>query len=82
MKQHLAALVGIRVRDTYPNGKRWGLRLHGKGGKFHEVPAHRKNEEYLDPCLEAPHTQAAPLTEEGRTGPPSSSTPQGSACHS
>jgi len=56
------AVVGMRVRDTYPNGKRWWLRLHEKGGKFHEVPAHHKIEEYLDPYLEALHTQAAPRT--------------------
>lgn len=29
------------------------LRLHEKGGKFHEVPAHHKAEEYVDAYLQA-----------------------------
>lgn len=44
----VGAVVGMRVGDYYKNGKRWWLRLHEKGGKFHEVPAHHKLEEYLD----------------------------------
>jgi integrase len=32
-------------------GKRWWLRLHEKGGKVHEVPAHHMLEEYLDEWL-------------------------------
>ena len=44
----VGAVVGMRVRDYYKNGKRWWLRLHEKGGKFHEVPAHHKLEEYID----------------------------------
>ena len=38
---------------SYRNGKRWWLRLHEKGGKFHEVPAHHNAEAYLDAYLEA-----------------------------
>ncbi|MFO0888331.1 MAG: site-specific integrase [Isosphaeraceae bacterium] len=41
----ISAVVGMRVDDYYPNGKRWWLRLHEKGGKFHEVPAHHTAEE-------------------------------------
>lgn len=44
----LGAVVKMRVRDYYPNGKRFWLRLHEKGGKFHEVPVHHTAEEYLD----------------------------------
>jgi integrase/recombinase XerD len=44
----VGAVVGMRVGDYYRNGKRWWLRLHEKGGKFHEVPAHHKLEEYID----------------------------------
>lgn len=44
----VGAVVGMRVGDYYKNGKRWWLRLHEKGGKFHEVPAHHKLEEYID----------------------------------
>jgi hypothetical protein len=29
------------------------LRLHEKGGKFHELPAHQTGEEYLDEYIEA-----------------------------
>jgi integrase len=44
----IGAVVGMRVEDYYPNGKRWWLRLHEKGGKFHEVPVHHNAEAYLD----------------------------------
>lgn len=53
----VGAVVGMRVDDYYPSGggggKRWWLRLHEKGGKFHEVPAHHNAEAYLDAYLEA-----------------------------
>jgi site-specific recombinase XerD len=49
----IGAVVGMKVEDYYKNGKRWWLRLHEKGGKFHEVPAHHSAEEYLDAYLEA-----------------------------
>jgi site-specific recombinase XerD len=34
------AVVDMRVEDFYPQGKRWWVRLHEKGGKRHEMPAH------------------------------------------
>ena len=43
----------MNVEDYWANGKRWWLRLHEKGGKFHEVPAHHKAEEYLDAYITA-----------------------------
>ena len=49
----VGAVVGMNVEDYYRQGKRWWLRLHEKGGKFHEVPAHHNAEEYLDAYLEA-----------------------------
>jgi integrase/recombinase XerD len=49
----VSAVVGMKVEDYYPNGKRWWLRLHEKGGKFHEVPAHHLAEEYVDAYLDA-----------------------------
>jgi integrase/recombinase XerD len=49
----VSAVVHMRVRDYYQNGKRWWIRLHEKGGKFHEVPVHHLAEEYLDAYLEA-----------------------------
>lgn len=36
----VSAMVHMRVEDYYQNGKRWWIRLHEKGGKQHEVPAH------------------------------------------
>jgi site-specific recombinase XerD len=49
----VSAVVQIKVRDYYPNGKRYWIRLHEKGGKFHEVPAHHTAEKYLDEYIEA-----------------------------
>ena len=43
----------MRVEDYYPQGKRWWLRLHEKGGKRHEMPAHHNLEAYLDAYIDA-----------------------------
>jgi integrase/recombinase XerD len=45
----VGAVVSMSVDDYYPEGKRWWLRLHEKGGKRHEMPAHHKLEAYLVP---------------------------------
>src|SRR5262249_725870 len=34
--------------DYFANGKRWWVRLHEKGGKRHEMPAHHKLDAFLD----------------------------------
>lgn len=49
----VSAVVGMRAEDYYQNGKRWWIRLHEKGGKFHEVPAHHNAEAYLDAYIRA-----------------------------
>jgi integrase/recombinase XerD len=49
----VSAVVGMRVEDFYQLGKRSWLRLHEKGGKFHEVPAHHNAEAYLDAYIVA-----------------------------
>lgn len=49
----VSAVVNMRVEDYYQLGKRSWIRLHEKGGKFHEVPAHHTAEEYLDAYLRA-----------------------------
>jgi integrase/recombinase XerD len=36
----IGAVVSMRVEDYFANGKRWWVRLHEKGGKRHEMPAH------------------------------------------
>ncbi len=47
----VSAVVGMNVGDYFQKGKRWWFRLHEKGGKYHEVPAHHKAEEYIDEYL-------------------------------
>lgn len=49
----VGAAVAMRVEDYYPAGKRWWVRLHEKGGKRHEMPAHHNLEAYLDAYLDA-----------------------------
>jgi integrase/recombinase XerD len=49
----VSAVVSMKVEDYYQDGKRWWFRLHEKGGKRHEVPAHHNGEEYMDAYLEA-----------------------------
>ena len=58
----VGAVVGMTIDDYYPEGKRWWLRLHEKGGKRHEMPAHYKLEAYLDEYIEA-----AGIRGQGRT---------------
>jgi site-specific recombinase XerD len=48
----ISAAVAMRVEDYFPQGKRWWLRLHEKGGKHHEMPVHHTLEEYLDAYIE------------------------------
>lgn len=42
----------MNVEDYFPQGKRMWLRLHEKGGKLHDVPAHHKVERFIDAYLE------------------------------
>ena len=58
----VSAVVGMLVQDYYLQGKRSWIRLHEKGGKFHEVPCHHKAEEYLDA-----YTQTAELKDKPKT---------------
>jgi site-specific recombinase XerD len=69
----IGAVVGMRVEDYYPKGKRWWVRLHEKGGKRHEMPAHHNLEAYLDAYIQAAGLQdqsKSPLFRSaiGRTG--------------
>jgi integrase/recombinase XerD len=69
----IGAVVGMKGEDYYQNGKRWWLRLHEKGGRFHEVPAHHNAEAYLDAYLHAAgiaEERKAPLfrSAAGKTG--------------
>lgn len=49
----VSAVVRLAVEDYYPNGKRWKLRLHEKGGKVRDLPVHHQAERYLDTYLDA-----------------------------
>jgi site-specific recombinase XerD len=69
----VSAALAMRVEDYYPVGKRWWIRLHEKGGKHHEMPAHHTLQDHLDAYLEAAGIAAdrkGPLfrSAEGRTG--------------
>jgi site-specific recombinase XerD len=49
----ISAALAMRVEDYFPQGKRWWLRLHEKGGKNHEMPAHHSLEADLDAYVRA-----------------------------
>jgi len=58
----IGAVVAMKFEDYYPEGKRWWVRLHEKGGKRHEMPAHHKLEHFIDEYL-----LAAGIREAGKT---------------
>lgn len=49
----VSATAKMKVEDFYPERKRWWFRLHEKGSKRHEVPAHHNADEYLDAYIHA-----------------------------
>lgn len=49
----IEAALGMDVGDYFPQGKRWWFRLHEKGGKHHDMPAHHKAEAFVDAYIEA-----------------------------
>lgn len=49
----VSAVTKMKVEDYYQNRKRWWFRLHEKGGKRHDVPAHHNAEAYVDAYLVA-----------------------------
>ena len=49
----VSAALHMNVEDYYPQGKRWWVRLHEKGGKQHEMPAHHLLEHYIDTYVTA-----------------------------
>jgi integrase len=65
----IGAGTRMNVEDYYQNGKRWWLRLQEKGGRFREVPAHHKAEEYLDAYLRAANLNGSPKAPLFRTLP-------------
>jgi site-specific recombinase XerD len=49
----ISAVLGMKVKDYYTQGRRGWVRLHEKGGKEHEVPCHHTLEQYLDEYVAA-----------------------------
>jgi site-specific recombinase XerD len=49
----VGAATGMDVEDWYYQKNRWWVRLHEKGGKRHEMPAHHKLEEYMLAYIQA-----------------------------
>ena len=49
----VSAVLGMRRGDYFQQGSRGWLRLHEKGGKRHDVPAHHRAAEALDKYVEA-----------------------------
>jgi site-specific recombinase XerC len=47
----VSAAIGMTVADYYVQGRRSWVRLHEKGGKRHEMPAHHLLETYVDEYL-------------------------------
>ena len=44
----VSAAIGMNVEDYYVQGRRSWVRLHEKGGKQHDMPAHHLLESYVD----------------------------------
>jgi len=40
IKKGKTLVLGMNTEGYYPDGKRWWFRLHEKGGKHYEDPAH------------------------------------------
>ena len=56
----VSAAIGMNVADYYPQGRRMWFRLHEKGGKHHEVPAHHNAENYVDAYMKAAQIRDQP----------------------
>ena len=66
----VGAMVSMNVSDYYRQGRRFWLRLHEKGGKLHQVPAHHNAEEYLGAYIEAAGIAGEKSTPLWRSMPP------------
>jgi site-specific recombinase XerD len=67
------AVLEMKVRDYFVQGRRGWVRLHEKGGKEHEVPCHHNLETYLHEYMEAAGIAGDPdgplfRTAAGKTG--------------
>ena len=67
------AVLSMKVRDYFVQGRRGWVRLHEKGGKEHELPCHHNLEQYLDAYIAAAGIAGDPYgllfrTAAGKTG--------------
>ena len=77
------AVLKMKVRDFFVQGRRGWVRLHEKGGKEHEVPCHHNLERYLDEYIAGGRHRGgpgrAPVPDRGgQNGPAHRQTPCGS----
>ena len=56
----VSAVLGMSVSDYYRSGKRAWIRLHEKGGKFLEVPAHHKARAFLEEYISRAELRSDP----------------------
>lgn len=49
----ISAALGMNVEDYFQQGRRMWFRLHEKGSKLHDVPAHHNAEAYLDEYIQS-----------------------------
>jgi integrase/recombinase XerD len=69
----VGAVLKMKVKDYFIQGRRGHVRLHEKGGKEHEVPCHHNLERYLDEYIAAAGIAGDPdgalfRTSTGRSG--------------
>lgn len=69
----VGAALAMRVEDYFIQGRRGWVRLHEKGGKRHEVPAHHNLDEYIEAYIKDAGLQVDPKgllfrTIAGKTG--------------
>jgi site-specific recombinase XerC len=57
----VGATIAMGVGDYFQQGKKWWFRLHEKGAKHHQLPAHHRAEEFMDAYLDALRAAGAPL---------------------
>jgi site-specific recombinase XerC len=68
----VGAATAMDVEGWHFQGRRWWVRLHEKGGKRHEMPAHRNLEEYMGAYLEPAGKGIAPFRDNEQMSRPKS----------
>ena len=63
----VGAAIRLDVGDVYVNSRRCWVRLHEKGGRFHEMPLNHKAEKYLTEYMDAAGLHEQPDTPLFRT---------------